>query len=108
MRKCFTGIALVLAVAVFALTGCSGTTYTVRAGFIHNHEGTDKEGDMAGWDAGGTIALVAQDGLEAVELCGVSGFSFGKIETKTNPKRTDRDYSTMPVEVCAELPFGRQ
>ena len=99
-------LGLFLTVALFAIStlGCSGTNYTVRAGFVHDSLSTDPNGDIAGWGAGGTIGVVANDGLQAVELCGRGSWSFGKAETKGG---TNRDIvNSTPIEVCAEFPVG--
>ena len=87
-----------------SMLGCSGTTYTVRAGFVHDSLSTDSEGDIAGWGAGGTIGVIANDGLQAVELCGRVSFSFGKLEDTGGTSR--ESINSTPIEVCAEFPVG--
>ena len=65
---------------------------------------TDSEGDIAGWGAGGTIGVVANDGLQAVQLCCRGSWSFGKATIKDG---TNRDVvNSTPIEVCAEFPGG--
>ncbi len=99
------GLGLFLAVAVFVtLVGCAGTNYTVRAGFVHDYLSTDSEGDIAGWGAGGTIGVIANDGLQAVQLCGRSSFSFGKSKDDRGTLR--ESINSTPIEVCAEFPVG--
>ena len=87
-----------------ALVGCSGTNYTVRAGFVHDYLSTDPKGDIAGWGAGEPSVWLPTMSLQAVELCGRGSWSFGKAETKGG---TNRDIvNSTPIEVCAEFPVG--
>lgn len=99
------GLFLTVALLATLMLGCSGTTYTVRAGFVHDYLGTDSKGDIAGWGAGGTIGVVANDGLQAVELCGRGSFRFGKLADESSGTSKESINST-PIEVCAEFPVG--
>ena len=70
----------------------------------HDYLSTDSEGDIAGWGAGGTIGVIANDGLQAVQLCRRSSFSFGKSKDDRGTLR--ESINSTPIEVCAEFPAG--
>ena len=97
MRKWLKSAGLLM--VGIALVGCSGTNYTVRAGFVHDQLSTDSQMDIAGWGAGGTIGVVANDGLQAVQLCGRGSWSFGKAEIKAARTGTS---STPPPLRCVQ------
>ena len=78
----------------------------MRAGFQHDSVSTDANADIAGWGAGGTIGLVAGNGLEAVELCGNSRFYFGGLDANVDPVRVVQNLNHLPIDVCAEIPVG--
>ena len=104
-------LVLVLSVALFAtlMMACSGTKYTVRAGFQHDSVSTDVlDANLAGWGAGGTIGIVARNGIEAVELCGNGRFYFGELEGRVEDgsARVVQHTNHTPIGVCAEMPVN--
>ncbi len=109
-------LGLFLTVALFAIStlGCSGTKYTVRAGFQHDSLSVDRELDIAGWGAGGTIGVIAtSDGVQAIELCGDGRFAFGEMVPEREVladggvlTTTVQQVNLVPIGVCIEMPVN--
>ena len=106
MDTWFKGVALALAVAMFALSGCSGTKHTVRVGFSHDSLETDADSDISGWTAGASLGIIARDGIEAIETCGMGAIHFGSTELNLTDNKIQTGVSTVPFSACSEYPVN--